>query len=131
MACHATRRITAILTIVAVGACVVAHAQSLDPPVAVRRFMGTTQFGMPADAKYIFCDGQDCPERTTKTLPALRQPSSPALAPQGGSAPVPPLPQPMWLSPELSRAKEWVLIEPPARTHRKPPRKKRLVKLAS
>lgn len=129
MPCHATRCITAFLTTVVAAASVSAYAQSLGQPAQVRRFMGATQFGMPADAKYVFCDELDCPDRTTKTLPAPRRPPDPALAAPGGPALLAP-PQPVRPSLELSRAKEWVLIEPPAKTHRKPPRKKRVVELA-
>ena len=60
-----------------------AQAQSLGEPAAVKRTMDVAQFGMPRDAKLIFCDSQDCPERSTKTLTLL----NPVLAPL---APPPP-----------------------------------------
>jgi len=44
------------------------YAQSLGDPSPVNRVMNVNQFGIPSDAKYIFCQGEDCGERTTKTL---------------------------------------------------------------
>lgn len=39
---------------------------SLAQPSPVSRVSGVTQFGMPGDHKYIFCEGADCPARTPK-----------------------------------------------------------------
>jgi hypothetical protein len=117
MACYATNRLLAALI---VTASVQANAQSLGDSAAVNRVMDVNQFGVPRDAKYIFCDGQDCQERTTKTLMA------PKLAP--ATAPVVLIPQPQSVQPpaELSRAE----VGPPKKSVKKrPARNKRTVKL--
>lgn len=45
-----------------------AHAQALSQPSPVARLSDVTQFGVPRDSTYIFCDGADCPDRSTKHL---------------------------------------------------------------
>jgi hypothetical protein len=41
---------------------------SLEQPSPLSRITGVTQFGMPGDQKYIFCDGADCPPSTPKSV---------------------------------------------------------------
>lgn len=108
MASSATNRLLAAL-IVTAG--VQANAQSLGNSAAVNRVMDVNQFGVPRDAKYIFCDGQDCQERTTKTLMA------PKLAP--ATVPVVLAPQPQSVQPpaELLRAE----LGPPKKPVKKRP----------
>ena len=103
-----------------------ASAQTLIEPSQVPKAMDVTQFGVPRDAKYVFCNGEDCPERSTKTVPApkvvdpaplITRPVAPVVLPQATQPP-----------PELSRAK----VEPPTRgkaaaPKKKPVRKKRAV----
>ena len=68
-----------------------ATAQTLIDPTSAPRAMGVSQFGLPRDAKFIFCSGEDCPQRTTKTMAtpkpaalvvAASRPVVPALLPQ-------------------------------------------------
>jgi len=94
-----------------------AHAQSLGEPAAVSRVMDAAQFGVPRDTKFIFCDGQDCPERTTKTFTVPKP--APVVAPPPAVLPMPQSVQP---PAELSRAK----VPPPKK---KVVRKKRAAKL--
>ncbi|WP_082745286.1 hypothetical protein [Burkholderia savannae] len=53
-----------------------AHAQALSQPSPVVRLSDVTQFGVPRDSTYIFCDGVDCPDRSTKHL-YVEQPAEP------------------------------------------------------
>ena len=95
------------------AACSLAQAQSLEEPAPARRVMDVAQFGMPRDAKLIFCDGQDCPDRTTKTLTSPKPVAVIQLP-----APVPVVvPQPQSIQPpaELSRAK----VTPPKKLQKK------------
>ena len=84
------------------AACNLSQAQSLGDPAPINRVMDVAQFGMPRDAKLIFCDGQDCPDRTVKTLTS----PTPVMAPPPQPAPVV-IPQPQSMQPpaELSPAK--------------------------
>lgn len=45
-----------------------AQAQSMAEPSPIHKLAEIQQFGVPRDAKYIFCDSGDCPERTAKHL---------------------------------------------------------------
>ncbi|MFN7883705.1 MAG: hypothetical protein ACK5PF_11925 [bacterium] len=67
-------------------------AQSLGEPPAIMRVLEISQFGLPRDARYVFCDTGECPARSTKsftvapiarvaTAPAPPQPASPPSAP--------------------------------------------------
>lgn len=120
MALNATCCFASLLMLAASAS---ASAPSLNEPPPVGRVMGAAQFGMPADAKYVFCDGQDCPDRSTKTMPALKPPA-PKPAPV-----VIPAPQSVLPPPELSRAKEPEPPKPVPKKVKKPTRKKRAVKL--
>lgn len=83
-------------------ACNLAAAQSLANESPVNRVLEVAQFGLPSDAKFIFCEGWDCPDRTVKTLTSPQPIVRPAK-------PAPPvlLPQPQSVQPpaELSPAK--------------------------
>jgi hypothetical protein len=95
------------------------QAQSLGEPAPVKRMLDVAQFGVPRDAKYIFCDGQDCPDRTRKTL------TSPQPLPTAHAVVVPPQPQSMPLPAEFSSTN----VKSP-RTHmNKVVRKKRIARL--
>lgn len=92
-------------------------AQSLGEPSPVGPAFGVTQFGMPRDAKYIFCSDMDCPERTTKTLTSppvvvVPQPITATVIPQSIQPPI-----------ELSRAK----VKPVKKIKKKAVRRKRAV----
>lgn len=73
---------------------------SLEQPSPVSRVSGVTQFGMPGDHKYIFCDGADCPPRTPKHI--SEPPPPPPLV----------MPKPVYVEPPVA--------EPPARLKAKP-----------
>ena len=91
-------------------------AQVLGEPNPVGRSLTVRQFGIPRDAKYIFCDGSDCPERTTKTLASPR--------PAGAQKPVAiDVPSPAKLEPPVTVVKE----SPQHKKvmEKKPPRKTR------
>lgn len=91
-------RTIAALALVSAAA---AHAQSLGETPPITRVMDAAQFGVPRDTKFIFCDGPDCPERTTKTF------TVPKPAPVVAAPPPAVLPMPQSVQPpaELSRAK--------------------------
>lgn len=44
------------------------QAQTLGEPNPVDRISNVVQFGLPADAKFVFCDDSECPERSVKNL---------------------------------------------------------------
>lgn len=123
MARHRTHIALAGL-ILALG--VPASAQTLIETSQAPKAMDVTQFGVPRDAKYVFCNGADCPERSTKTMPVPKVTSPTPINPRP-LAPVMP-PQATQPPPELSRAK--VKAPPKAKVaaqKKKPVRKKRPV----
>jgi len=63
---------------------------SLAEPAVIVSTLRVTEFGMPADSKFVFCDGADCPERTPKAI-NLPEPSQPQ-----------PLPMPAAVSAQLA-----------------------------
>lgn len=66
---------------------------ALGEPNPVERLMDVTQFGVPRDAKYVFCNGEDCPERSIKHLDTPRP--GRAVAPAAaGAVPAGPLTPP-------------------------------------
>lgn len=67
---------------------------SLAQPSPVSRVSGVTQFGMPGDHKYIFCEGADCPDRTQKHF--NEPPPPPPL--------VMPKPAPVYVEPMVEEA---------------------------
>jgi hypothetical protein len=62
-----TFHFASVLALVAAGAPSI-QAQTLNQPNPIERLSDVTQFGVPRDAKFVFCDGDDCPERTIKHL---------------------------------------------------------------
>jgi hypothetical protein len=44
------------------------QAQTLDVPVVEPSFLAVTQFGMPRDSTFVFCESQDCPTHSIKHL---------------------------------------------------------------
>lgn len=52
-----------------------AGAQSLAPPASVVQTFDVVQFGVPRDARFVFCDGEDCPQRSIKHLQPLPSPA--------------------------------------------------------
>lgn len=106
-----TARLLIVAALASIGAS--AQAQTLNQPSPVDRLSDVTQFGVPRDAKYIFCDGADCPERSIKHL----------HVPPPAPAPVPAvIPQPQSIQPpaELSPAK----VEAPKPAPKKKPKKR-------
>lgn len=107
-----TARLLIVAALASIGAS--AQAQTLNQPSPVDRLSDVTQFGVPRDAKYIFCDGADCPERSIKHL---------HVPPPPAPAPVPVvIPQPQSIQPpaELSPAK----VEAPKPAPKKKPKKR-------
>jgi OOP family OmpA-OmpF porin len=43
-------------------------AGALDQPNPIERLVNVVQFGVPSDAKFIVCEGGDCPKRSIKHL---------------------------------------------------------------
>ena len=54
---------------------------SLGTPSPVSRVSGVVQFGMPGDHKYVFCNTNECPDRTLKHI-AEPPPPPPLVMPQ-------------------------------------------------
>ena len=106
-----TARLLIVAALASIGAS--AQAQTLNQPSPVDRLSDVTQFGVPRDAKYIFCNGADCPERSIKHLHVPPPPPPPA--------PVV-IPQPQSIQPpvELSPAK----VEAPKSAPKKKPKKR-------
>ena len=88
-----------------------AGAQSLDQPASVVQTFDVVQFGVPRDARFVFCDGEDCPQRSIKHL---QLPPAPPPKLDESVQPVPQLIQP-------AEALSPVNVTP----RHKPPRKKR------
>ena len=58
-----------------------AQAQALASQAPLPQPRDVAQFGMPADAKFVFCTTHDCPERSLKHLATpMPSPSSPQKA---------------------------------------------------
>lgn len=91
-----------------------ANAQSLNQPNPVERLSDVVQFGVPRDTKFVFCDREDCPERTVKHL-YVPPPPAPLRTPE----PVMPAPQLIQPPEELSHAK--VEVKKPVKKKRKKP----------
>jgi len=96
-----------------------AFAQTLIDPTPAPRAMDVSQFGVPRDAKFIFCNGEDCPERTTKTMttPKPAAPAPVALRPPIAAV----MPQSIQLPAELLRVK----VEPVKKVKKPVVRKKK------
>ncbi|MCG1040518.1 MULTISPECIES: hypothetical protein [Burkholderiaceae] len=108
-----TSRFSLVFALAAAGV-TVANAQFVNQLNPIERLSGVVQFGVPRDTKFVFCDGEDCPERSIKHLHIPPQPL--------------PLPQPQSarVLTELSRAKvDPVKLEP---AKRKPKHRRSTVK---
>lgn len=97
-----------------------AEAQSLGEPAPVGRVMDVTQFGVPRDAKLIFCDEPDCPTRTVKTLTSPKPPALPARSP---AVSIEPQPQSVQTPAVLSPAK---VVPPEVPAKKAAPKKRRV-----
>lgn len=73
-----------IAIVVQIGTPLEACAQALAQGGPLRH-LAVVQFGMPADAKFVFCEGQDCPARSLKhfavATPVVRTLAAPFDAP--------------------------------------------------
>jgi hypothetical protein len=92
-----------------------ANAQALNQPNPLDRLSDVVQFGVPRDAKFVFCDGEDCPERSIKHLYVPPPPPSPAV-----QEPVVPAPQSIQPPAELSPAKVPAKNKPIKKKRKKP-----------
>lgn len=123
MALPANRfRLSVALALAALSA--VTEADTFDSTAAPRS-MDVVQFGMPRDAKFVFCSNEDCPERTLKHVDT--PPPQPAAMPIRTSVAPARLPvaAPVTLTPVLDPApvaKKEVVKKKPKK------RKKRAVK---
>ena len=96
-------------------ACAQALAQ-VGPP----RHLAVVQFGMPADAKFVFCDGEDCPARSLKHFAVATQVArAPMAAPY-----LAPFPSKTLDLAELAQVKQEIYMPPKATLAKKPKRKK-------
>lgn len=118
------RNLTALAWLI-LAISVSANAQTLTDHSQAPKAMDVAQFGVPRDAKYVFCNGEDCPDRSTKTVPTPK-----------ASVPVPIISRPVVPTvmqearqppPELSRAKVHPRRVPKATSKKKTVRKKRPV----
>ena len=73
------------------------NAQALNQPNPLDRLSDVVQFGVPRHTKFVFCDGEDCPERSIKHLYV---PPPPPVQER-----VMPAPQPIQPPEDLSHAK--------------------------
>ena len=108
-----------IAIVVQIGVPLEACAQALAQGGPLRH-LAVVQFGMPADAKFVFCDGEDCPARSIKhfavTTPVTRAPMAvPYVAPIAAKT----------LEPsELAQTKQEIYFPPKAAPAKKPKRKR-------
>ena len=116
----ARRGILTFLAALFVAAAFPADAQTLIGPAPALRAMGVSQFGVPRDAKFIFCSGDDCPERTTKTM-TVPKPAPDATASQPMTLALIPQLQSNQPPVELSHAK----VEPVKKTRQRVVHKKK------
>lgn len=92
-------------------------AQALAEAPVIGRLYDVEQFGVPRDAKYVFCGEDECPGRTTKTFQPRRVASAPVA-----HVPSPP-PPPVAATASPTRAQAESQTEAP-----KPKTKRRAVK---
>lgn len=94
---------------------------SLAQPSSLLRLSAVQQFGMPGDAKYIFCDVGDCPDRSTKHIAHSPTSLSPPLV----------LPPVIERPPDIARPPDALPamdLLPPAPVKKPKPKHKRVVK---
>ncbi len=108
-----TSRFSLVFMLAAAGV-TVANAQSVNQPSLIERLSDVVQFGVPRDTKFVFCDSEDCPERSIKHL----------------HVPPPPLPMPQPQSVRMPTELSGAAVEPvklePAK--RKPKHRRSTVK---
>jgi hypothetical protein len=108
-----------IAVVVQIGVPLEASGQALAQGAPLNR-LAVVQFGMPADAKFVFCEGQDCPTRSLKhfavATPVARVPMAmPYVAPIAVKT----------LEPgELAQTKQEIFTPPKAALAKKPKRKR-------
>jgi hypothetical protein len=106
-----------IAIVVQIGTPLEACAQALVQGGPLRH-LAVVQFGMPADAKFVFCEGQDCPARSLKhfaeATPVVRTPAAPVAAPTAART----------LEPAgLAQAREEIYVPPKTAPAKKPKRR--------
>ena len=106
-----------IAIVVQIGTPLEACAQALAQGGPLRH-LAVVQFGMPADAKFVFCEGQDCPARSLKhfaqATPVVRTPVAPVAAPTAART----------LEPAgLAQAREEIYVPPKTAPAKKPKRR--------
>ncbi|ANC47606.1 MULTISPECIES: hypothetical protein [Burkholderiaceae] len=106
-------RISIVFALAAAGV-TAANAQSLNQPNPLDRLSDVVQFGVPRDTKFVFCDGEDCPERSIKHLYVPPPPPPPV------QEPVMPAPQSIQPPEELSHAKVPAKKKPLKKKRKKP-----------
>ncbi|MEN9905441.1 MAG: hypothetical protein RLZZ555_2006 [Pseudomonadota bacterium] len=84
-----------------------AGAQSLGQTRELDRLFDVAQFGVPREARFVFCDGEECPQRSIKHLqvapaqsprfeqPELPVPESELPEEESPRVQVPPKPRPL------------------------------------
>jgi hypothetical protein len=107
-----------IAVVVQIGVPLEASGQALAQGAPLNR-LAVVQFGMPADAKFVFCEGEDCPARSLKhfavATPVVRTPAEPFAAPTATRT----------LEPaELAQAREEIYMPPKTTLAKKPKRKR-------
>ena len=108
-----------IAIVVQIGVPLEACAQALAQGGPLRR-LAVVQFGMPADAKFVFCDEQDCPTRSLKHFAVAQPVARPSIA-------VPylaPVPSKTLEPAELAQTKQEIFMPPQAALSKKPKRRK-------
>ncbi len=114
-----------IAIVVQIGVPFGAYAQALAQGGPPSR-MAVVQFGMPADAKFVFCDGEDCPSRSLKHF-AMASPVArvPLDLPY-----IPPIAVKTLEPAELPQTQQEIYIPPKAALAKKPKPKRRPAKVA-
>lgn len=93
-----------------------ARAQSLGQPGGLDQTFEVVQFGVPREARFVFCYGGDCPQRSIKHL------QLPPAAPPRLDEPALPVPESIQPAENLSP----VNVSPPHQPPRKKPSKPRV-----
>ena len=108
-----------IAIVVQIGMPLEACAQALAQGGPLRH-LAVVQFGMPADTKFVFCEGQDCPARSLKHFAVA---TTVARVPTAVPSVTPIAVQTLDLA-ELAQMKQEIYMPPTAALAKKPKRKK-------
>ena len=108
-----------IAIVVQIGVPFEACAQALAQGGPLRH-LAVVQFGMPADAKFVFCEGGDCPTRSLKHFAVA---TTVARVPTAVPSVTPIAVQTLDLA-ELAQMKQEIYMPPTAALAKKPKRKK-------